>query len=68
MGVLKLKKKFPRARIDVACRLAMREQNYSYQRVKAIIEKGLDLSFIESENMQAELPLHDNIRGADAYA
>jgi transposase len=68
MGVLKLKKKFSQARIDVACRLAIREQNYSYQRVKAIIEKGLDLVFIESENMQAELPLHDNIRGADAYA
>lgn len=68
MGVLKLRKKYPATRVDVACRLALREGLYSYQRVKAIIEKGLDVVFVESEKMQQELPLHENIRGADAYA
>lgn len=68
MGVLKLKDKYSQERVDVACRLALREDQCGYQRVKAILERGLDKGFIESESMQQELPLHENIRGASAYA
>ena len=68
MGILKLKDKYSQGRVDVACRLALRENQTSYQRVKAILERGLDKVFMETESMQQELPLHDNIRGASAYA
>jgi transposase len=68
MGILKLKDKYSQGRVDVACRLALRENQTNYQRVKTILERGLDKVFTESESMQQELPLHDNIRGASAYA
>jgi transposase len=68
MGILKLKDKYSQERVNVACRLALREDQCAYQRVKAILERGLDKVFTESESVQRELPLHDNIRGASAYA
>jgi hypothetical protein len=68
MGVFGLAKKYGHERTDVACRLALRDSRDTYKGIKAILETGEDISFMADELRQRELPMHENIRGASAYA
>jgi transposase len=68
MGVLGLSKKYEMLRLDTACRLALSGGSISYRRVKEILEKEIDLVFLNDDAMQKKLPLHENTRGAHAYA
>jgi Transposase and inactivated derivatives len=66
-GVLSLARSYDLHRVDTACRIALREENPSYRRVKDILSRATDIAFTKVEALQQELPFHENIRGADAY-
>ena len=66
-GVLSLARSHDLHRVDTACRIALREENLSYRRVKEILSQELDIAFAKVEALQQELPFHENIRGAGAY-
>ena len=66
-GVLSLARSHELQRVDTACRIALREENHTYRRVKEILIQGTDIAFTKVESLQQELPFHENIRGAEAY-
>jgi transposase len=66
IGILSLAKKKGKDRLINACRRGLYYQSFGYNIIKNIIKKGLDKEPLEEETQQ-ELPLHDNIRGADYY-
>lgn len=55
------------ARLENACVRALFYQEYSYQTIRAIIEKGLDQAGIDIESEIRIIPPHDNIRGNTYY-
>ena len=65
-GLLGLAKTKGKDRFINACRRGLHYQNFGYNVIKSILQKGLDLQPLE-EPAQQKLPLHDNIRGADYY-
>jgi hypothetical protein len=54
-------------RLINACRRGLYYQNFGYSVIKNILQKGLDMQPLEEEVSQGQLPLHENIRGADYY-
>ncbi|MFC2126642.1 IS21 family transposase [Bacteroidota bacterium] len=67
-GILSLEKKIGKARLIAACQRAIHFNNYSYQVIKSILDKKLDLLQIQtSQQNQIDIPYHDNIRGATNY-
>jgi transposase len=67
LGLLKLTKHFGADRLEAACKRAVFYENYSYKRVQAILEKGLDheaLPVVVEEKPPID---HANIRGAQYY-
>jgi hypothetical protein len=67
IGVLSLAKKEGKERLINACRRGLHYQSFGYNIIKNILKKGLDQQPLEEEASQRQLPLHDNIRGADYY-
>jgi hypothetical protein len=55
------------ARMEAACRRALRGSRFSYGSIKKILENNMDL--LEDEHVQTEflLPRHANLRGPEAY-
>lgn len=68
VGVINLSKKYSIERLDRACRMALHEGTVSYQAVKRILEKERDIVAAKDDGKQPELPLHENIRGQEAYS
>ena len=68
-GLLSLRKKYPDEAIDQACLRACRYGNISYQTVKTICEKGLDmLPFGDNmQNHSAEIIPGSKFRNLDEY-
>jgi transposase len=62
-GLRGLVRKHPK-RIDVACRLALPREAFTLKALRAILASGEDLTVTEQEALTAELPFHENIRGA----
>lgn len=67
VGILSLAKKEGKERLVNACRRGLYYQSYGYNVINNILKKGLDKQSLEEEVSQRQLPLHDNIRGADYY-
>jgi hypothetical protein len=70
MGVIQLHKTYGSERLNNACERAAYGNTFSYNRVKTILEKGLDkeqMNLTELEQMVSHIPEHDNIRGAQSY-
>jgi transposase len=67
LGLTSLGRYFTEARLEQACRRALLIGAISYQSVKSILKKNLDL--IPLEEPQEALPpqQHENLRGADYY-
>lgn len=65
-GILTLSKKYDKERVEEACKMAVRNEAYSYHTVKNILEKNMDKnnSFHEPEHAT---PDHENIRGKEYY-
>jgi len=66
VGIIGLAKKYGNTRTNNACKRAIYYKLWGYQAVKNILAKGLD-SVKEEKVTQQELPLHENIRGAEYY-
>jgi transposase len=66
IGILSYGKKVGYLRLNNACRRAVLYQSYSYRTIKNILTKNLD-KLSDEEQKTYQLPLHDNIRGADYY-
>ena len=65
LGIIRLNKRYPSARVEAACKKALNFSLYRYRNVKNILDKNLENDFIEKkiENKIA----HENIRGAQYY-
>ncbi len=66
LGVIRLNKRYPAARVEAACKKALNFSLYRYRNVKNILDKNLDNDFIEKKIEKTIA--HENIRGAKYYA
>ncbi len=67
LGIIRLQKHFPAARLKAACQRALDFRVHTYQGVKSILAKQLDK--MPSEQMlKRDLFVHDNVRGADYFS
>lgn len=65
-GVLMLAKAYNKQRVEAACTRILTGTRVNYRLIENILKSGLDkMPLPQHEAMQ--LPLHDNIRGAEAY-
>jgi transposase len=66
LGVLSLKKKYGRDRLEAACRRAVELGGYSRLTVRSILEKGLDKAAAH-EGEKRHIGHHENVRGPKYY-
>jgi transposase len=66
IGILSYGKKVGYERLNLACRRADQYGSYSYRAIKSILTGNYD-SLSKDEQVQYQLPLHENIRGAEYY-
>jgi hypothetical protein len=67
-GVLSFAARVGQQRLNNACRRAHQFGDYSYQTIRAILERGLDDPMMEElPGQNPSMPLHDNIRGKNYY-
>ena len=68
LGLLNLAKRYDRNRLESACERALAIGSARYASVASILKQGLDRLPPEEEvDVQQELPLHGNVRGARYY-
>lgn len=67
MGVINLQNKYGKIRLNNACAKALYFGYCSYNFVKNILANNLDAAEVESEDMQRNLPDHENVRGNIYY-
>ncbi|MDO8863619.1 hypothetical protein Q6D67_18155 [Haliea sp. E1-2-M8] len=68
LGLLNLARRYSKARLEKACERALAIRSLSYQSIASILKQGLDQQVLEGDvHLQSDLPLHDNVRGADYY-
>lgn len=60
LGIIHLKSKYSKDRIDNACQMALENQIISYSSVKNILENNMDLQ--QSADDLRQIPKHNNIR------
>lgn len=66
LGILRLKEKYSKERLEAACKRALLGSSINYKTISNILSSGMDkLPFME-ENILT-IPFHDNIRGAANY-
>ena len=66
VGILSFTKKVGNDRLIKACQRALGYGIYNYKTIQTILEKGMDNAPAEVEE-QIQMPLHENIRGANYY-
>lgn len=70
MGIIQLHKLYGSDRLNNACQRAAFGNTFSYNRVKSILEKGLDKEQFDTsvlEQKNSHIPTHQNVRGAINY-
>jgi transposase len=68
LGLLKLARRYSKARLENACERALAIRSINYQSIASILKQGLDQQTLEGDaHLQTDLPLHDNVRGAEYY-
>jgi len=69
VGVLSIDKKAGRERLVKACQMGTQMKTYNYGFISRIIRNGTDKLVIENDSakMTSQLPVHENLRGADYY-
>lgn len=68
VGILSMERKAGRNRLIAACKIGNHFNVYSYMFIQRTIRNGTDQLLLEEEKPSAELPPHENIRGAGYYA
>ena len=68
LGVVSLGRRYGLDRVERACRRACQIGSLSLKSVESILKNGLDqVAFEQADRLQAEIYLHENVRGADYY-
>ena len=67
LGLQRLARQYGPERLEAACARAMSIRSPSYRSVASILAAGLDRQPPPPADVQASLPLHDNVRGPDYY-
>ena len=67
LGIIRLSKAVGEARLEAACRRALRVGACSYRSIKSMLEHHLEAQPLEPELPLAS-PAHDNVRGAKYYS
>ncbi|WP_374164031.1 IS21 family transposase [Arcticibacter sp. MXS-1] len=65
-GLLRLAATYGHHRTEAACKRALKGYKFTYTAVKNILENNMDL-LEEASPAAYQIPLHDNLRGAEAY-
>ena len=65
VGILSQEKRVGKQRLIAAIERAASYGAYNYKIIDRILKGGLDR--LAEEEQQAELPFHENIRGADSF-
>lgn len=66
LGVLNLPKKYSSERLEQACGIAVQHRIASFQRLRRLLEKGVDLKSQSNDSDVSPLQ-HDNIRGGSYF-
>jgi len=66
-GVLSFAARSGKERLNNACKRALQYEDYGYQTIRVILQRGLDHNPDEELSNDQKLPLHDNIRGKNYY-
>lgn len=66
LGMLRLMEAYGAERMEAACKRGLTGQIYNYNTIKKILENNMDL-VKGAPNTQLSIPVHDNIRGSEAY-
>jgi transposase len=64
VGIIKLGKYYPRARLEAAAARALAARALSYRSLKAILEKGLDQTALDLTGEERPIAPHANVLGA----
>ncbi len=70
LGLLNLRRRYSRDRLEQACARALSINSASYQSITSILKQGLDqlpLPPAEEEPELTDLPVHTNVRGPRYY-
>lgn len=67
LGILNLTKQYGKPRVEAACARALAAGSLTAASVRSILKQGLDQIAMEEPEPQQELPLHENVRGAECF-
>lgn len=67
LGIMRLAKQYPRARLERACARALHFRACSYKSVLAILRHHRDAEPLPTDTEPPPLPLHANVRGPKYY-
>jgi transposase len=67
LGLMRLLRTYGGDRLEAACARAQSIQSPKYKTIDSILKSGLDKVPAPQREVQGELPLHENVRGADYY-
>lgn len=67
LGLQRMARQYGPERLEAACARAMSIRSPTYRSVSSILASGLDRQPALQAPAQAELPMHENVRGPDYY-
>lgn len=65
-GLMRLLKAYGAARMEAACKRGLTGHRFKYTVIKNILDNNMDM-IEETEQKEYRTPLHQNVRGAEAY-
>jgi hypothetical protein len=67
LGLLRLARSYGPERVEAACRRALKGSTFSYKTIERILHANLDQLDQNNQPSLFDLPVHDNLRGPEAY-
>jgi hypothetical protein len=67
LGLMRLLPTYGGERLEAACARAQSIRAPNYKSIDSILKSGMDYLPVAQQEVQGELPLHENVRGANYY-
>ena len=67
LGLMRLLRTYGGDRLEAACARAQSIRAPNYKSIDSILKSGMDYLPVAQQEVQGELPLHENVRGANYY-
>lgn len=67
LGLMRLLRTYGSDRLEAACARAQSIRAPNYKSIDSILKSGMDYLPVAQQAVQVELPLHENVRGANYY-